>query len=67
MMKLFAFRDGKDDANKNLGRPHAIDLDAITAMQAEAECQESLGLGKLDGSDRKVETARTINRKAVRL
>ncbi len=62
MMKLFAFRDRKDDADKNLGRHHALDLYAITAMQAEAEYQESLRLGKLYGGDRQVETARTIIR-----
>jgi len=62
MMKLFAFRDRKDDADKNLGKHHALDLYAITAMQTEAEYQESLLLGKLYNSDERIETARTIIR-----
>ena len=42
MMKLFAFRDRKEDRDKNLGRHHALDLYAIVAMQVESEYQESL-------------------------
>ena len=62
MMKLFAFRDRKDDADKDLGRHHALDLYAIVAMQAESEYQESLRLGNLYGKDEHVETAREIIR-----
>jgi hypothetical protein len=62
MMKLFAFRDRKDDADKDLGRHHALDLYAIVAMHAESEYQESLRLGNLYGKDAHVETAREIIR-----
>ena len=62
MMKLFAFRDRKDDMDKDLGRHHALDLYAIVAMQAESEYQESLRLGNLYGKDGHVETARGIIR-----
>lgn len=37
VMKLFAFRDRKDDPNKNLARHHALDLYRITAMLLESE------------------------------
>ena len=62
MMKLFAFRDRKDDADKGLGRHHALDLYAIVAMHSESEYQESLRLGNLYGKDGHVETARGIVR-----
>jgi hypothetical protein len=60
MMKLFAFRDRKEDRDKNLGRHHALDLYTIVAMQVESEYQESLRLGNLYGGDARVETAREI-------
>jgi hypothetical protein len=62
MMKLFAFRDRKDDEDKGLGRHHALDLYAIVAMQAESEYHESLHLGRVYGKDKHVETARAIIR-----
>ncbi|NLY01257.1 MAG: hypothetical protein GXY83_34635 [Rhodopirellula sp.] len=62
MMKLFAFRDRKEDGDKNLGRHHALDLYTIVAMQVESEYQESLRLGNLYGGDGHVETAREIIR-----
>ena len=62
MMKLFAFRDRKEDEDKNLGRHHALDLYTIVAMQVESEYQESLRLGNLYVGDRHVETAREIIR-----
>jgi predicted nucleotidyltransferase len=62
MMKLFAFRDRKDDADKDLGRHHALDLYTIVAMQTEAEYQESLRLAGLYRQDRHVETAHGIIR-----
>ena len=62
MMKLFAFRDRKDDADKDLGRHHALDLYTIIAMQVESEYQESLRLGNLYGKDGHVEAAREIIR-----
>jgi hypothetical protein len=62
MMKLFAFRDRKEDGDKNLGRHHALDLYTIVAMQVESEYQESLHLGSLYGGEGHVETAREIIR-----
>lgn len=62
MMKLFAFRDRKGDADKDLGRHHALDLYAITAMQSESEYRESLRLGTLYADDKRARTARTIVR-----
>lgn len=62
MMKLFAFRDRKDDADKNLGKHHALDLYAIVAMQTEAEYQDSRRLGEHYRDDGQVEAARRIIR-----
>ena len=62
MMKLFAFRDRKDDQDKGLGRHHALDLYTIIAMQVESEYQESLRLGTLYGKHDHVEAARQIIR-----
>ena len=63
MMKLFAFRDRKEDEDKDLGRHHALDLYTIVAMQVESEYQESLRLGNLYGKDDHVQAAREIIRK----
>jgi hypothetical protein len=37
LMKLFAFRDRKDDTAEDFGRHHALDLYTIVAMATEAE------------------------------
>jgi len=37
LMKLFAFRDRKDDPDKDMARHHALDLYRVAAMMAEAE------------------------------
>ena len=58
MMKLFAFRDRKEDRDKKLFRHHALDLYAIAAMQVESEYQESRRLGTLYGTDGHVQAAR---------
>ena len=60
MMKLFAFRDRKEDEDKDLSRHHALDLYAIVAMQVESEYQESIRLGDVYSGDRRVGTAREI-------
>jgi hypothetical protein len=44
MMKLFAFRDRLDDANKEFGRYHALDLYAILATTTEEEWRYALKL-----------------------
>ena len=42
LMKLCAFRDRKDDARKDEGRHHALDLFRIVAMMTEEEYQSAL-------------------------
>jgi hypothetical protein len=42
MMKLFAFRDRLDDADKEFGRYHALDLYTILATTGEREWREAL-------------------------
>ena len=37
LMKLFAFRDRKDDPGKDMARHHALDLYRVAAMMTEAE------------------------------
>ena len=44
MMKLFAFRDRLDDANKDFGRYHALDLYSIIATTIEQEWRQALAL-----------------------
>jgi hypothetical protein len=42
MMKLFAFRDRLDDADKEFGRYHALDLYTILATTSETEWREAV-------------------------
>jgi hypothetical protein len=42
MMKLFAFRDRLDDADKEFGRYHALDLYTILATTSEMEWRDAL-------------------------
>lgn len=60
MMKLFAFRDRKENQDKNLGRHHALDIYATVAMQTESEYEESLRLGKVYQNEEHVDEARRI-------
>ena len=62
MMKLFAFRDRRDDTDKDLGRHHALDLYSIVALQDELEYGQSKELGKLYAKEEHVVTARKIVR-----
>ncbi len=41
MMKLFAFRDRREDPDKELGRYHALDLYSILANTTEAEWEQA--------------------------
>jgi len=41
LMKLFAFRDRKDDEDKNMGRHHALDVLRIVAMMTRQEYEET--------------------------
>jgi hypothetical protein len=43
-MKLFAFRDRLDDANKDFGRYHALDLYTILATTTEMEWTQALAI-----------------------
>jgi hypothetical protein len=46
MMKLFAFKDRLMDANKDMGRYHALDLYSILATTTEPEWNRALALHK---------------------
>jgi hypothetical protein len=60
MMKLFAFDDRKDDAEKDVGRHHAMDLYRIVAMMTEPEYKDAVSLGKSYRGDPRLERARGI-------
>ena len=60
MMKLHAFDDRKDDANKNLGRHHALDAYTIVGMMTEAEYDRARAFGAADRNDGHVARARGI-------
>jgi len=51
MMKLFAFRDRLDDADKELGRYHALDLYTILATTTEEEWGYALELHDQQGDE----------------
>lgn len=59
MMKLHAFRDRKEDSNKDLGRHHALDVYAIVGMMTEEEFERASRLGRSQG-DEHLERARSI-------
>jgi hypothetical protein len=50
MMKLFAFRDRFNDADKEFGRYHALDLYSIVATTTEEEWHYALSLSERHGS-----------------
>ncbi|HYT93331.1 MAG TPA: hypothetical protein VEL76_31735, partial [Gemmataceae bacterium] len=62
MMKLHAFDDRKDDADRNQGRHHALDLYTIVGMMTETEYERARALGDAHGADKHVERARRIVR-----
>jgi len=51
MMKLFAFRDRLDDADKEFGRYHALDLYTISATTTEEEWRYALSLRDEHGNE----------------
>jgi len=51
MMKLFAFRDRVDDADKEFGRYHALDLYSILATTTEEEWKYSVELRNQYGAE----------------
>jgi hypothetical protein len=44
MMKLFAFKDRLEDANKDFGRYHALDLYTVLATTTESEWNQALAI-----------------------
>jgi hypothetical protein len=46
LMKLMAFRDRVDDADKDMGRYHAVDLYRIVGMTTEPERDEAIDLAR---------------------
>ncbi len=62
MMKLHAFDDQKDRANKDLGRHHALDLYGIVGMMTEEEYDRAKELGSAEAADERVRRGRAIVR-----
>jgi hypothetical protein len=62
MMKLHAFDDRKDDADKDLGRHHALDLYTIAGMMTEEEYGRARELGAAQAENQHVQRARAIVR-----
>jgi len=62
MMKLHAFADRKDDADKDMGRHHALDVYTIVGMMTEPEYERAKELGSAHARDPRVERAREIAR-----
>jgi hypothetical protein len=60
MMKLHAFGDRKEDANKNLGRHHALDVYTIVGMMTEPEYERAKALAATDRADEHVRRAGAI-------
>lgn len=57
MMKLFAFRDRLDDADKEFGRYHALDMYTILATTTETEWRYALELRDQRGDEPSVREA----------
>lgn len=62
MMKLHAFEDRKDDADKQLGQHHALDLYTIVGMMTEREYERAKELGTAHADDGCVQRAYAIVR-----
>jgi hypothetical protein len=60
MMKLFAFKDRKADARKELGQHHALDLYTIVGLMTEAEYGQALEHSRALAADAHVSTARQV-------
>ena len=60
MMKLHAFSDRKGDANKDLGRHHALDIYTIIGMMTEGEFERARRMSIEDREEPHVERARVI-------
>lgn len=63
MMKLFAFRDRIDDADKEFGRYHALDMYTILATTTETEWEQALALrNRYAGEPCVVEAGQLVSR-----
>ncbi len=62
IMKLFAFRDRKDDQDKNMGRHHALDILRIVAMMTRREYETTMQLFHDRSEQEQVKEARRIIR-----
>ncbi len=60
LMKLFAFRDRKDDDDKDMGRHHALDVLRIVAMMTRQEYEDTHRLFRNGGGQDPVGEARRI-------
>ncbi len=60
MMKLFAFRDRLEDANKEFGRYHALDLYMILATTTEQEWETGLEMRDQHDGEPVIEEARQL-------
>jgi hypothetical protein len=62
MMKLHAFSDRKQDADKDLGRHHSLDVYTIVGLMTEPEYERAKSIGAERSADPHVERARAIVR-----
>lgn len=63
MMKLFAFKDRLDDADKEFGRYHALDMYTILATTMESEWNQALGFRDQYGDERYImEAGRLVSK-----
>jgi hypothetical protein len=60
LMKLHAFSDRKGDADKDLGRHHALDVYTVVGMMTEREYGRARAFGAADAGDEHVRRAREI-------
>lgn len=64
MMKLFAFRDRKNDPDKEMGRHHALDLFRIVAMLTREEYDSARAMRERYADDPMVMQAQQVVREA---
>ena len=62
LMKLHAFADRKDDADKDLGRHHALDVYTIVGLMSEGEYERAKILGSAHAAEAPAQRARDIVR-----
>lgn len=65
MMKLLAFRDRKNDPDKEMGRHHALDLFRIVAMLTRDEYEGAKAMSERYADDPMVKEARQVIREEL--